>query len=76
MAGFFAYFYVMNDYGIKMATTMHLSNFNGYVPNNNDVYNPNEINYGNSNYGNPAMAGSPNWGRPELSTLDIRLVYS
>jgi len=53
MAGFFAYFYVMNDYGIKMATTIHLSILNGYVPKDTDVYNPNEMNYGNSNYNNP-----------------------
>jgi len=52
MAGFFAYFYVMNDYGINVSSTMQLSLISGYIPADGDVYNPNEINYGNSNYNN------------------------
>lgn len=76
MSGYFAYFYVMNDYGIKVPTTIRLSALNGYIPNNNDLYNPNEINYGNSNYNNPAMFGRPNWGHTDLNTIDIRLIYT
>jgi hypothetical protein len=75
MAGFFTYFYVMNDYGIKISTTLRLSSMAGFVPEDGDIYNPNEINYGNSNYNNPSSSGSPNWGRTELNTVDIRLVY-
>ena len=75
MAGFFTYFYVMNDYGIKISTTMQLSTMTGFIPEDYDVYNPNELNYGNSNFNNQDKAGSPNWGRPEFSTVDIRLIY-
>jgi hypothetical protein len=45
MAGFFTYFYVMNDYGIKISTTLRLSSMAGFVPADGDIYNPNEINY-------------------------------
>ena len=46
------YLWVMNDYGIKPMTTLFLNSNNGYWPNATDVYNPDEINLGNSNFGN------------------------
>lgn len=46
------YFCVMNDYGIKIGTTLFLSPLEGYYPAPTDVYNPDLPNLGNSNYGN------------------------
>lgn len=50
-AGMFTYFYVMNDYGFKPNTLLNLATQTGYVPDNNDVYDPNLPNQGNSNFG-------------------------
>jgi len=51
MAGMFVYYYVMNDYGFKFSTIHYMNQEKGYYPNENDVYNPYEPNYGNTNYG-------------------------
>jgi len=49
--GFFIYFFVMNDYGFRPGTLVRLNNELGYFPEPTDVYNPNLIGNGNSNYG-------------------------
>ena len=51
-AGMTTYFWVMNDYGIKVITTLFINSLKGYYPNPTDVYDPNQPNFGNSNYGN------------------------
>jgi len=37
-AGFFTYFYMLHDYGIRPGTTFGLATELGYIPNENDVY--------------------------------------
>ena len=51
-AAMLGYFMVLNDYGIRPSTLLGLVITDGYIPNNTDVYNPNAINYGNTNAGN------------------------
>jgi magnesium-transporting ATPase (P-type) len=53
-AGMLTYFLVMNDYGIKIFTTFFLNLREGYFPNATDVYDPNQPNFGNSNFYNSA----------------------
>lgn len=47
----FTYFMVMNDFGIKVLTTLFLNQRPGYFPEATDIYNPDMPNYGNSNFG-------------------------
>jgi len=61
-AAMFAYFMVMNDYGIRPGTTLGLGTEYGYYPAPGDVYNPNAVNMGNSNYGNPDHYSQIVWG--------------
>jgi sodium/potassium-transporting ATPase subunit alpha len=63
MAGFFAYFTAMNDYGYKIDTLLYLNNRKGYFPNSDDIYDPNIPNYGNSNYGNQDKYSVLDWGQ-------------
>lgn len=42
-AGFFTYFYVLNDYGIAPKTVFGIITEPGIVPGPNDVYNPNDL---------------------------------
>jgi len=75
-AGFFTYFYMLNDYGMAPSTTFFLALENGVVPKNTDVYNPaTRIGFGNTNFIenvngqttqyttniNPADTNSPNY---------------
>jgi sodium/potassium-transporting ATPase subunit alpha len=39
-AGFFTYFYILNDYGIRPGTTFNLALETGYIPNKEDRYDP------------------------------------
>ena len=47
----FAYYYVMNDYGMPFGLLYLLNTQIGYYPLPTDVYSPFEPNFGNSNYG-------------------------
>merc|ERR1711981_862415 len=47
-AGFFTYFYMLHDYGLRPGTTFALALEDGYIPDPSDVYNPGALNYGNS----------------------------
>jgi hypothetical protein len=59
----FTYFYVLNDYGIPFSTVCFLNTQIGYYPTPEDVYNPYEPNYGNSNYGKPdSYSSALSWG--------------
>ena len=53
-AGMMTYFLVMNDYGIKILTTFFLNLREGYFPNASDMYDPDQPNFGNSNFYNSA----------------------
>jgi len=42
-AGFFTYYYIMNDYGITPGATYQLASITkGFLPKNNDIYDPSE----------------------------------
>ena len=58
----FTYFMVMNDFGIKVLTTLFLNQRGGFFPLASDVYNPDMPNYGNSNFGNEDKSGVISWG--------------
>lgn len=61
-AGMFVYFYVMNDYGFIPLTLLFLNGQEGYFPNPAGVYNPNNPNFGNSNFGSSSKSGAIDWG--------------
>lgn len=60
-AGFFTYFYILHDYGLRPATTFQLALEEGYIPDPQDVYNPSALNYGNSNYLSESYKTQLNW---------------
>ena len=75
-AGMLTYWWVMNDYGIPIGTTLFLNQAVGYNPLATDVYNPDQPNYGNSNWGDSANQNSLYWGLTYQSGLDLRLFYT
>jgi sodium/potassium-transporting ATPase subunit alpha len=75
-AGMLTYFWVMNDYGIKVLTTLFLNQRPGFFPNGTDVYDPNQPNFGNTNFGDASEGGAIVWGLTYHSYIDIRLFYT
>jgi len=75
-AGFFTYFYILHDYGIRPSTTFALALEDGYIPNPTDVYNPQALNYGNSNYMSDSHKTALNWNGNQHNGIDIRLFYT
>jgi hypothetical protein len=71
----YTYFLVMNDYGFKVFTLFFLNEQEGYYPNENDVYDPNLPNFGNSNYGNSDKYGVVTWGLNYQNGMDARLFF-
>jgi hypothetical protein len=61
MGAMMIYVMVLNDYGVKPATIIGINKLEGYVPKDDDIYNPNVEGYGNSNYGNPDFAKTIDW---------------
>jgi sodium/potassium-transporting ATPase subunit alpha len=57
-AGFFTYFYMLNDYGMAPSTTFFLALERGILPKNSDMYNPNLDNNGNTNWKYTPQGGS------------------
>ena len=49
-AGFFTYFYIMNDYGFTPGVLFGLAAEEGILPKDTDQYNPNNTDRGNTNY--------------------------
>lgn len=75
-AGMLTYFLVMNDYGIKAATSLFLNQREGYFPKDSDIYNPDQPNFGNSNFGDSSQKSAISWGLTYHSYIDIRLFYT
>ena len=50
--GMVSFYWVMNDYGVKVLTTMFLNPRMGYTPDPADVYDPNQVNFGNMYFAN------------------------
>ena len=72
----YCYWYVMNDYGIPIKTTLYILNKEGYMPLAEDVYNPTIPSRGNSNYQNDAFKGTLNWDKQYRNSVDLRLFYT
>lgn len=76
LAGMLTYFYVFNDYGFPFTTAMFLNGNVGYIPNDSDIYDPAQPNYGNTNYGVAGSYSTIDWGYQTSSKLDLRLFFS
>jgi len=77
-AGFYTYFYILNDYGFRPQTLFFLSSQEGIFPESTDVYNPANDDasgvYGNSN----APGGKKEqlaWNLTKDGDVDARLFY-
>ena len=62
MGGMFTYFYVLNDFGFKVNTLLSLNLEPGYEPKPTDIYDPNQPNLGNTNYGYEDFRRTIAWG--------------
>merc|ERR1711935_257336 len=74
-AGFFTYFYMLHDYGIRPGSTFGLATEKGYMPNPDDVYDPTKLNFGNSNWLKADSKVMLNWNGNKHNGVDIRLFY-
>jgi len=75
-AGFYTYFYVLNDYGLAPWATWFLALEYGYVPQPSDVYTPGAVGNGNTNYLNPQFRDQFNWDTVSWNQVDFRLFYT
>jgi sodium/potassium-transporting ATPase subunit alpha len=76
-AGFFTYFYMMNDYGVRPGTLFGLALERGYMPNDTDVYNAQAGQAkGNTNFGNEEYYMLLDWISTKHNAIDIRLFYT
>jgi len=82
-AGFFTYFYILNDYGMAPYTTFRLALEKGIIPAPTDVYNGSDDCRGNTNYC-PASGAKKDavrdgvmfdWNGFTMSGFDFRLFY-
>lgn len=85
MAGFFTYFYVMNDYGYKPESLFFLVLRRGFIPENDDVYNPAPADRGNTNatVNGDGVTMKPeeegivlDWVTSQHNGFDVRLFYT
>lgn len=75
-AGFFTYFFILNDYGMRPGTTFLLALEKGYVPKDTDVYNPHWVNHGNTNMGDSNYEAQYDWLGSDHQQIDFRLFYT
>merc|ERR1712070_613605 len=75
-AGFFTYFYILHDYGLRPATTFALALEDGYIPDPTDVYDPTQLNMGNSNFENAEKMTTLHWNGERHFAVDVRLFYT
>lgn len=77
-AGFYTYFYILNDYGVRPGSLFFLAAEEGTYPKDSDVYNPaltdSTGTYGNTNVpdGKKETLG---WDFSSDNAIDIRLFY-
>jgi hypothetical protein len=74
-AAFYTWLVVLNDYGIPPTSTLFIALEEGYYQDNEDVYNPDEPNFGNRNFGNEEWKTTLFWDGATDTFLDIRLFY-
>eukprot|EP00347_Sterkiella_histriomuscorum_P019012 403343303 len=72
----YTYFQIMNDFGYKLNTVVNLNQEQGYEPNPTDIYDPNQPNLGNTNYGFDEHRRVIAWGVQDDTKIDVRLFYS
>jgi len=65
-AGFFTYFYMLNDYGMAPSTPFFLALENGIKPNNSDVYNQHVAGYGNTRYIDTVNGVTKQWSTDKM----------
>ena len=75
-AGFFTYFYIMNDYGYKPQVLFGLAAEKGYHPNDTDVYDPRLTTKGNTNWKPEESDDTLDMLTPRESGLDVRLFFA
>ena len=75
-AGFYTYFYILNDYGFKPATLFSLAKTYGWEPEFEDIYDPTAPNYGNSRAGMDEYRYKLNWDGTRDKHIDARLFYT
>ena len=75
-AGFFTYFYIMNDYGYKPQVLFGLAAEKGYHPNDTDVYDPRLTTKGNTNWKPEESEDTLDMLTPRESGLDVRLFFA
>ena len=75
-AGMYCYWYVMNDYGIPIRTTLYILNKDGWMPAPGDTYNPSVEGKGNSHYGMDEYKTTLIWDKQRREGLDVRLFYA
>jgi hypothetical protein len=66
----------MNDFGYKINTALFLIQELGYEPNHSDLYDPNQPNLGNTNYGNNDNRRVIAWNDSNDAKIDVRLFYA
>lgn len=71
----FTYFYVFNDYGMKPSAILFIIMEPGYYPKDEDVYDANEPNFGNTNYGVEDKRDTLYWDTSSAAYMDVRLFY-
>jgi len=74
-AGFFTYFYILNDYGLRPASTFFLALEEGWIPNESDVYDPSAIDNGNTAKADGCDGTQLNWNGNKHDAIDFRLFY-
>ena len=80
----YCYWYVLNDYGIPIKTTLYILNEEGYMPKPTDQYLPNGrllengtfTPNGNTNYNIEEYKGTLNWEKQYRDSVDLRLFYT
>jgi hypothetical protein len=66
----------LNDYGVPFNTVLFLNTNVGYHPNADDIYNPTDPNYGNTNYGKSDSFDVIDWGYEVSAKQDLRLFFT
>ena len=74
--GFYTWVHVLNDYGIRPTSLLFIALENGYYQEDSDVYDPDQPNYGNSNFGKSSNYAALFWDGNTDTQLDLRLFYS
>ena len=74
-AAFYTWVYVLNDYGFRPSATIFIALEEGYYPEASDVYDANQPNFGNSNFGKGSNLSTLFWDGETDAEMDLRLFY-